>query len=75
VSHLLSEILLGPLRLENRIVIAPMCRFSATNGQAYDWRLMHLGKAPWQYRDCAPATTRGLFAFAAEPTTTERTAG
>ena len=33
----------GPLTLDNRIVIAPMCQYSAENGQATDWHLMHWG--------------------------------
>src|SRR5574343_108771 len=31
----------GPLTLPNRIVIAPMCQYSAVNGQANDWHLAH----------------------------------
>jgi len=34
---------LGPLELSNRIVIAPMCQYSAEDGLANDWHLMHLG--------------------------------
>ena len=34
---------LGPLALPNRIVIAPMCQYSAVDGQAGDWHRMHLG--------------------------------
>jgi len=34
---------LGPLELPNRIVIAPMCQYSAEDGLANDWHLMHLG--------------------------------
>jgi len=34
---------LGPLRLANRIVIAPMCQYSAVDGAATDWHLVHLG--------------------------------
>lgn len=34
---------LGSLELENRIVIAPMCQYSAQDGQASSWHLMHLG--------------------------------
>ena len=33
----------GPLTLPNRIVIAPMCQYSAVNGEAQDWHLMHWG--------------------------------
>ncbi len=31
----------GPLTLPNRIVVAPMCQYSAVNGQANDWHLAH----------------------------------
>ena len=34
---------LGELELENRIVIAPMCQYSATDGNAGDWHAVHLG--------------------------------
>lgn len=34
----------GPLTLSNRIVIAPMCQYSAHNGRAGDWHLMHWGQ-------------------------------
>jgi 2,4-dienoyl-CoA reductase-like NADH-dependent reductase (Old Yellow Enzyme family) len=43
VSHLFSPLSIGPLQLPNRIVIAPMCQYSADQGQATDWHLMHLG--------------------------------
>ena len=33
----------GPLELTNRIVVAPMCQYSANNGEATDWHLMHWG--------------------------------
>src|SRR3954469_6768263 len=29
--------------LRNRIVIAPMCQYSAQDGRATDWHLIHLG--------------------------------
>ena len=35
---------LGDLTLENRIVVAPMCQYSAIDGVAGDWHLMHLGQ-------------------------------
>lgn len=31
----------GPLTLPNRIVVAPMCQYSAKHGQANDWHLTH----------------------------------
>ncbi|RFO96497.1 oxidoreductase [Rhodoferax lacus] len=33
----------GRLTLPNRIVVAPMCQYSAVNGEATDWHLMHWG--------------------------------
>src|SRR3954464_11366109 len=33
----------GGLELPNRIVIAPMCQYSADQGRATDWHLIHLG--------------------------------
>ena len=31
----------GPLQLANRVVVAPMCQYSAVEGCASDWHLMH----------------------------------
>ncbi len=43
MSQLFSPWVLGPLKLENRIVIAPMCQYSAIDGSAQDWHIIHLG--------------------------------
>jgi 2,4-dienoyl-CoA reductase-like NADH-dependent reductase (Old Yellow Enzyme family) len=43
VSQLFSPLALGPLSLTNRIVVAPMCQYSAEEGRASDWHAMHLG--------------------------------
>jgi len=43
VSQLFSPLALGPLSLRNRIVIAPMCQYSAQQGCATDWHTIHLG--------------------------------
>ncbi|MFG1463095.1 NADH:flavin oxidoreductase/NADH oxidase [Xanthobacter sp. DSM 24535] len=43
MSQLFTPITLGSLTLENRIVIAPMCQYSAKDGAASDWHLIHLG--------------------------------
>ena len=43
MSKLFSEITIGQLKLENRIVVPPMCQYSAVNGQASEWHLMHYG--------------------------------
>jgi 2,4-dienoyl-CoA reductase-like NADH-dependent reductase (Old Yellow Enzyme family) len=32
------------LELRNRIVIAPMCQYSAEDGRMTDWHLIHLGQ-------------------------------
>jgi 2,4-dienoyl-CoA reductase-like NADH-dependent reductase (Old Yellow Enzyme family) len=34
---------LGALELHNRIIVAPMCQYSAEEGAATDWHMMHLG--------------------------------
>ncbi|EXI78804.1 MAG: NADPH dehydrogenase [Candidatus Accumulibacter appositus] len=43
MSHLFSPYSIADLHLKNRIVIAPMCQYSAENGDATDWHLIHLG--------------------------------
>lgn len=43
-SKLFTPIKLRELRLDNRIVVSPMCQYSAENGSAGDWHLMHLGQ-------------------------------
>ncbi len=42
-SHLFSPIKLGGLELWNRIVVAPMCQYSAVDGSMTDWHMQHLG--------------------------------
>lgn len=44
MSLLFSPLSLGPLELTNRIVIAPMCQYSAEQGRASDWHRIHLGQ-------------------------------
>ncbi len=44
LSELFSPIAFGPLSLSNRIVIAPMCQYSSTDGLANDWHRIHLGQ-------------------------------
>ena len=43
-SYLFSPISLSNISLSNRIVVAPMCQYSANEGNATDWHLMHLGQ-------------------------------
>jgi NADPH2 dehydrogenase len=42
-SVLFSPIRLAGLDLPNRIVVSPMCQYSAADGAATDWHLNHLG--------------------------------
>ena len=41
---LFEPLALGSLTLANRIVIAPMCQYSAVDGAMTDWHLIHLGQ-------------------------------
>jgi 2,4-dienoyl-CoA reductase-like NADH-dependent reductase (Old Yellow Enzyme family) len=41
--RLFEPLRIGSLKLDNRIVIAPMCQYSAQDGRMTDWHLMHLG--------------------------------
>jgi 2,4-dienoyl-CoA reductase-like NADH-dependent reductase (Old Yellow Enzyme family) len=42
-SALFSPIRLADLELANRIVVSPMCQYSADDGVASDWHVNHLG--------------------------------
>jgi len=44
MTALFSPLSLGNVELSNRIAIAPMCTYSATDGCATDWHLMHYGQ-------------------------------
>ena len=41
---LFQEISLREVKARNRIVVSPMCQYSAKDGQVGDWHLAHLGK-------------------------------
>jgi 2,4-dienoyl-CoA reductase-like NADH-dependent reductase (Old Yellow Enzyme family) len=43
VSKLFSPVSLGAVTLANRIAVSPMCQYSARDGSATDWHLLHLG--------------------------------
>ena len=43
MSALFSPLEVGGLKLRNRIVIAPMCQYSAEDGCMTDWHTIHLG--------------------------------
>lgn len=42
-SRLFTPIRLGPLELRNRIMVSPMCQYSAVDGLPVDWHGVHLG--------------------------------
>ncbi len=42
-SQLFSPVSLRDLKLDNRLVVSPMCQYSADDGSANDWHMMHLG--------------------------------
>ena len=42
-DHLFSPLALRSITLRNRIAVSPMCQYSAVDGGATDWHLVHLG--------------------------------
>ncbi len=42
-SQLFTPIQLGPLTLPNRIMVSPMCQYSAVDGNPVAWHFAHLG--------------------------------
>jgi 2,4-dienoyl-CoA reductase-like NADH-dependent reductase (Old Yellow Enzyme family) len=43
MSLLFSPITIKNISIKNRIVVSPMCQYSAVDGYASDWHLVHLG--------------------------------
>ena len=43
MSQLFSPLTLRSLVIPNRIVVSPMCQYSAQNGEANSWHFIHLG--------------------------------
>jgi 2,4-dienoyl-CoA reductase-like NADH-dependent reductase (Old Yellow Enzyme family) len=43
MSALFSPFELRSVRLQNRIVVSPMCQYSAADGLANDWHMIHIG--------------------------------
>src|SRR5215472_13331420 len=43
MSALFTPLRIGRLELANRIIIAPMCQYSAVDGCMNDWHVIHLG--------------------------------
>ncbi|MEA3192671.1 MAG: hypothetical protein QOD26_1004, partial [Betaproteobacteria bacterium] len=42
-SKLFSPIQVGGVTLPNRIVVSPMCQYSAVDGSAQPWHTVHYG--------------------------------
>lgn len=43
MNHLFSSLTIRDIILGNRIVVSPMCQYSAHDGMPNDWHLVHLG--------------------------------
>ena len=43
MAHLFQPLTIREIQLKNRIAVSPMCEYSATDGFANDWHLVHLG--------------------------------
>jgi 2,4-dienoyl-CoA reductase-like NADH-dependent reductase (Old Yellow Enzyme family) len=44
MPHLFTPVTFRNLTLKNRVIVAPMCQYSARHGHANDWHLVHLGR-------------------------------
>lgn len=44
MTTLFSPVTFRGLTLKNRVIVAPMCQYSARHGFANDWHLVHLGR-------------------------------
>jgi 2,4-dienoyl-CoA reductase-like NADH-dependent reductase (Old Yellow Enzyme family) len=44
MTRLFSTATFRSLTLKNRVIVAPMCQYSARHGYANDWHLVHLGR-------------------------------
>ncbi|MDR0805867.1 MAG: NADH:flavin oxidoreductase/NADH oxidase [Enterobacteriaceae bacterium] len=44
MSQLFTPVKLGSVSLPNRVIIAPMCQYSAVDGKANDWHTIHYGQ-------------------------------
>ncbi|MGE4660706.1 MAG: oxidoreductase, partial [Arenicellales bacterium] len=43
-SNLFAPLQIRNVTIPNRLVISPMCQYSAGDGLANDWHMVHLGK-------------------------------
>jgi len=59
MSALFSPITLRGLALANRIMVAPMCQYSADNGEANDWHFTHINTLRCRARRYSASSDRG----------------
>ncbi len=50
-ANLLDPLTIRGVTFRNRIVMSPMCQYSAEEGLASDWHLVHLGSRAVGARD------------------------
>ncbi|MGH9437224.1 MAG: NADH:flavin oxidoreductase/NADH oxidase [Terriglobia bacterium] len=60
MSQLFSAFQLGPVKLSNRIVVSPMCQYSADDGVAADWHLQHLAQFGYSGASLVMAEATGV---------------
>jgi anthraniloyl-CoA monooxygenase len=53
--------------LSNRVVVSPMCMYSAVDGMPNDWHFVHYGSRNWQRRADVHGNDRGLGGGAHHP--------
>lgn len=63
-THLFSPLTIRDIQLKNRIVVSPMCQYSAEDGFANDWHFVHLasravGGAALIFTEAAAITADG----------------
>ncbi|MGQ7845621.1 NADH:flavin oxidoreductase/NADH oxidase [Granulosicoccus sp. 3-233] len=44
MTHLFQPLQLRELTLKNRVIVSPMCQYSAVDGIVQDWHIVHLGQ-------------------------------
>lgn len=68
MPHLFSSLQLKSILLKNRLVTSPMCEYSAVDGFANDWHLVHLGSravggAALVFSEAAAVSAQGRITF------------
>jgi hypothetical protein len=65
MSALFSPFALRGVTLANRIVVSPMCQYSAEGGEPNTWHLIHLGALAYRAPACCASKARLLSLTAA----------